>query len=178
MNAQDTLDVLMQLFACYPNTEVTKHTTAMYVRLLQDISPADLQTVVDQAVATCKFMPTIAELRDMYHGLQHVGRLTYVEAWDMVQKEIRRIGSYSKPRFEDAITAQVVASMGWRELCMSETPEITRAQFRDMYNALVSRGDNEQKLLPQARAFAEQRGLIPMRNVLGALTDASRNGSK
>jgi len=178
MSTTDTHDALLMLYAAYPNTEWTTATQAVYVKYLADIPVEDLRTIVAQAIATCKFPPTVAEIRDTWHGLQHVGRLTYVEAWDMVQKEIRRIGSYSKPRFGDAITAQVVASMGWRELCMSETPEITRAQFRDMYNALVSRGDNEQKLLPQARAFAEQRGLIPMRHVLGALTDSSRNGSK
>lgn len=173
----DTKFILKQLFACYPNTEISKELVAMYVRLLQDIPSDELQTIVDQAVATSKFLPTIAELRDMRHSLQTVGRLTYVEAWDNVQKAIRRHGYMQKPVFDDAITAQVVASMGWRELCMSETPEITRAQFRDMYNSLVSRGDTEQKLLPQARAYAEQRGLVSMRNVLGALTD-SRNGSK
>jgi hypothetical protein len=177
MNADNTLTVLKQLFACYPNTEVNKHATLMYVRLLQDIDPADLQTVVDQAVATCKFLPTIAELRDMYHTLHHVGRLTYGEAWELVQKEIRRIGSYSKPQFSDETTARVVAAMGWKELCMSEDQGRDRAQFRDMYNALVTRSDTTEKLLPQARAFAEQRGLIPMQNILGALTD-SRNGSK
>ncbi len=177
MNVDKTLTILEQLFSCYPNTEITKHTTAMYVRLLQDIDPADLQTIVDQAVATSKFLPTIAELRDMRHSLTTLGRPTYIEAWDSVQKAIRKHGYMQKPQFADPITAQVVASMGWRELCMSETPEITRAQFRDMYNTLSSRSDTEQKLLPQARTYAEQRGgLLPLGNVLGALTD-KRNGS-
>jgi len=177
MSANDTLTIIEQLVSCYPNTEVTKHTTIMYVRLLSDIPPDELQTIVDQAVATCKFLPTIAELRDMRHSLNTIGRMTYIEAWDSVQKAIRKHGYMQKPVFADATTAQVVAAMGWRELCMSETPEITRAQFRDMYNSLVSRGDTEQKLLPQARTYAEQRGgLLPLGNVLGALTD-KRNGS-
>jgi hypothetical protein len=179
LSEKDTAEALFVLYAAFPNTEWSTVTQSVYVKYLADIPVEELQTVIAQAIGTCKFPPTVAEIRDTWHGLRTIGRLTYVEAWDMVQKEIRRIGSYSKPRFEDAITTQVVASMGWRELCMSETPEISRAQFRDMYNALLARGDNEQKLLPQSRALAEQRGgLIPMRNVLGALTDSSRNGSK
>ena len=173
-----TAGVLRQLFSAYPNVEASKQTLAMYFRLLQDIPADELQTIVDQAVATCKFLPTIAELRDMRHSLNNVTRLTWTDSWDLVQKEIRRIGSYGKPVFSDALTAQVVASMGWRYLCMSEQPQIDRAQFRDMYNALLQRSDTVDKLLPQARDYAERSsGMIPMRNVLGALTDG-RNGSK
>ena len=119
MNGLDTGTVLKQLFSCYPNTEITAGTAAMYMRLLSDIPADELQTIVDQAVATMKFLPTIAELRDMYHGLHHVGRLTYGEAWELVQKEIRRVGSYSKPQFSDETTARVVAAMGWKELGLS-----------------------------------------------------------
>lgn len=178
MNGLDTGTVLKQLFSCYPNTEITAGTAAMYMRLLSDIPADELQTIVDQAVATCKFLPTIAELRDMRHSLNTLDRLTWTDGWNLVQREIRRIGSYGKPAFDDSITARVVASMGWRYLCMSEQPQIDRAQFRDMYNALLSRQDTEQKLLPQAREYADRAaGLIPISAVIGSLTD-SRNGSK
>lgn len=167
MSEKDTHKALLVMFAAFPNTEWSTATQGVYVKYLADIPVEDLQTIIGQAIATCKFPPTVAEIRDTWHGLHNIGRLTYVEAWDMVQKEIRRVGSYSKPRFEDAITAQVVSSMGWRELCMSEEPQICRAQFRDMYNALLARGDSEQKLLPQARAYAERRGgLLPIRTLL------------
>jgi len=166
----DTLSVLAQLFACYPNTEVGKETTAMYVRLLSDIPPDELQTVVDQAVATCRFLPTIAELRDMRHSLQHANRLTWADAWDSVQREIKRVGSYSTPHFDDPLTERAVKAMGWKALCASENPATDRAQFRDMYNALAGREETMQKLLPQAREYAERSaggGLIAMGRLLG-----------
>lgn len=166
-NPKDTATALFVMYAAFPNTEWSETTQAIYVKYLGDIPVDELKTIIGQAIATCKFPPTVAEIRDTWHGLRNIARLTYVEAWDSVQKEIRRIGSYGKPHFEDATTAQVVASMGWRDLCMSEEPQISRAQFRDMYNALLARGDTEQKLLPQARAYAEQRGgLLPLRNLL------------
>lgn len=167
--------VLEQLFACYPNTEVTPQTVAMYLRLLQDIPPADLQTVVDQAVATSRFLPTIAELRDMYHALRNVGRLTWADAWDMVQREIRRVGSYGTPQLADPITAQVVKAMGWKAMCASPLENVAtdRAQFRDMYNAFAAREETAQKLLPQARELAERiGGPVEVRQLLGA------NGSR
>lgn len=178
MNGLDTGTVLKQLFACYPNTEITAGTAAMYMRLLSDIPADELQTIVDQAVATCKFLPTIAELRDMRHNLNTLDRLTYGEAWELVQKEIRRVGYLQKPKFADETTAKVVAQMGWLYLCMSTEPGNDLARFRDMYNALLSRQDTEQKLLPQAREYADRAaGMIPISAVIGSLTDG-RNGSK
>lgn len=161
--------ILRQLFAAYPNTAVTPETVAMYVRLLADIPPDELQTVVDQAVATCRFLPTIAELRDMRHNLHHANRLTWADAWDTVQREIRRIGSYGLPKFDDELTERAVKAMGWKTLCASENPATDRAQFRDMYQAMAARDETAQKLLPQARELAERStgGLIAMGRLLG-----------
>lgn len=150
----NTRGILKQLFSAYPNTQATEETVAMYVRLLRDIPDADLQTVVDQSVATSKFLPTIAELRDMYHSLRTVNQITWVEGWDMVQREIRRVGSYGAPSFSDDLTARVVAAMGWREICASETPGVDRAQFRDMFQTMAACAETAQKLLPQARSYA------------------------
>jgi hypothetical protein len=153
VSAATTMAVMRQLFSAYPNTAAGAETVAMYVRLLADIPPASLQMVVDQAIATSKFLPTIAELRDTYHGLNTTNRLTWADGWDMVQREIRRIGSYGIPCFGDELTARVVKSMGWRTLCMSENASTDRAQFRDMYNALAARDEGDRKLLPQAREY-------------------------
>lgn len=165
----NTTSILRQLFSAYPNTAVTPETVAMYVRLLSDIPPDELQTVVDQAVAMCRFLPTIAELRDMRHSLHNAHRLTWADAWDAVQKEIRRVGSYGLPRFDDELTTRCVQAMGWKAICASENPQTDRAQFRDMYNALAARQDTTQKLLPQARELAERStaGLVEMRRLLG-----------
>ncbi len=165
--------VLKQLFSAYPNSEVSPATVAVYMRLLRDIPAAQLQTVVDQAIATCKFLPTVAELRDMYAALGNGDRLTWADAWQLVVKEIRRIGSYGVPHFDDDMTQRTVAAMGWRELCLSENQAVDRAQFRDMYNAMQQRTDNNTKMLPQARELAN---LLSMngRKLLGA-NNAKRN---
>ncbi len=154
--------VLKQLFSAFPSVQVSAETTAVYMRLLKDIPIEELQVIVDQAVATCKYLPTVAELRDLRHGLQNHGRLSWTEAWESVQREMRRIGSYGVPSFPDPLTARVVASMGWRNLCLSETQMADRAHFRDMYQALAVRCDFDAKLLPQARMLAERCKSLPV----------------
>lgn len=172
----NTLSILRQLFAAFPNTEASTETIAMYVKLLSDIPPLDLQVIVDQAVSTARFLPTIGELRETHHNLRHIGQISWVEAWGNVGAEMRRIGSYGVPYFEDELTTRVVKMMGWRTLCASEQPSIDRAQFRDMYTALASRDEREQKLLPHAQEWAERNGgLLPLRELLEV---AQRKGEK
>lgn len=150
--------VLKQLFEAYPNNRVTDGTVAMYLRLLQDIPAHELQTVVDQSVATCKFLPTVAELRDTWHALTRtLGTQSAAEAWGDVQRQIRAVGYIGKPEFENEITAWVVRSIGWLELCASDKPAVDRAQFMRMYDQHVERNEGMGRLLPHAAQFAAER---------------------
>lgn len=149
--------VLKQLFAAFPNTAASEGTVAMYLRLLRDIPAPQLQTVVDQCVAEMKFLPTVAEVREKYLALtERAGELAAAEAWGMVKAEIRRVGSWGLPEFDDPQVATVVKQMGWLELCASDSPEgVDRAQFMRMYDQTVARKVSEHRLLPQARQMKE-----------------------
>lgn len=168
--------VLKQLFSAYPHTQATVQTIAVYDRLLSDIPSADLQTVVDQAIAECKFLPTVAELRERYHALTRtLGQLTATDAWGQVKEEIRRVGSWGLPKFTDPTVAHVVKRMGWLELCLSESPEgVDRAQFERMYKEILARGEQMNKLLPQAREMAEQRIAGGLQHISGYLPTPTR----
>lgn len=149
--------ILRQLFSAYPNSQATVETIAVYDRLLGDISPADLQTVVDQAVAECKFLPTVAELRERYHALTRtLGTPSAAEAWGDVQAQIRAVGYVGVPYFASDLTARVVKMMGWRELCASENVVADRAHFMRMYEQMAARADQVQKLLPQSVDMARR----------------------
>lgn len=169
--AESVGSVIAQLVSCYPNVQVTDATIGMYIRLLKDIPPAELQVVVDQAVAESEFLPTIARLRDMHRKLGDITKPTAVDGWDAVQKAIRKTGSYGKPTFDDPITARVVDAMGWLNLCMSEDSMADRAHFLKMYAQLAERQDGLDKLLPQARRLAvgkmQEQGLLPIGKLLG-----------
>lgn len=170
------LPILRQLVSAYPNSQATRETIAVYDRLLRDIPDTDLQAVVDQCIAECKFLPTVAEIRERYHALTRtMGQLSATDAWGIVKSEIRRIGSWGTPTFDDPVIAKVVRNMGWMELCMSESPEgVDRAQFERAYNELVQRGEQVQKLLPQARDMAERRLGNGLQHIAGYLPQVAK----
>lgn len=170
--------VLKQLFAAYPSNKVNEGTVAIYFRLLSDIPPGDLQIVVDQCIATCKYLPTVAEIRDEWHKLSRcIGQPSATEAWADVMKQIREVGYIGRPEFASPITAQVVRAMGWRELCASENQVADRAHFMRMYEQLVARGDQMQKLLPQALDMAERHvgGLQHISKLLPVIPRSEEN---
>lgn len=164
----NTTTILRQLVSAYPNAQASLETIAVYDRLLADIPLGDLQTVIDQCIAECKFLPTVAEIRDRYHALTRtIGQASATEAWQDVLSQIRAVGYIGAPYFANAITAQVVKSMGWRELCTGENMVADRAHFLKMYDQLASRDDQVQKLLPQALDMAQRRaGLQPLAKLL------------
>jgi hypothetical protein len=164
--------VLMQLFAAYPNTKAEDETIAVYLRGLKNmnITVEELQVVVDQAIATERFLPPISVLREIHRSLTaNLNQMDGEEAWGLVQSEIRRIGSWGTPRFEDERTAKAVQAMGWLNLCQSDAPGVERAQFMRIYNSMAQRAERIDKLLPQAKAMAEHRGLLPVDTVVKAL---------
>ena len=167
------MPIIKQLFFAYPSAAIAPEAILLYARLLADIPAADLQTVVDQAIAESKFLPTVAELRDLHRRLTGtIARQSSVEAWADVQQQIRRTGHSGAPKFDNELTRRVVAAMGWRNICMSETPGVDRAQFMRMYEQLADRADGLQKLLPGSRNLAERSlgGLQPLGVIIPQLT--------
>lgn len=156
----DIISVLAQLFSAYAHAKVPIETQAVYVRLLRDIPIAELQAVVDQAIAECKFLPTVAEIRERYHLLTRtLGQPSAAEAWGMVVKAFRSHGRMvaAADIFEGPVL-RAVNNMGWRYLCDSEDQMADRAHFMKMYDQLVGREEQMQKLLPQARALLPDNG--------------------
>ncbi len=171
--------VLKQLFSAYTNSQATAETVAVYGRLLSDIPPADLQTVIDQCLAECKFLPTIAEIRERYTALtKSLGALSAAEAWGLVTGQIRAIGSWGAPYFDDPLTARVVEMMGWLNLCQSENQMADRAQFMRMYQEIRDRHDRIDNLLPQARAMLEAHTGQDLKHITGQVAKrlAMNNG--
>lgn len=163
------MSVLRQLAAAYPNSEVTKQTVAVYYRLLSDIPVDELQTIVDQCLHECRFLPTIAELRERHRDLVGGGLAieTAAEQWGQVVKAMREVGNWGNPNFTNPITAKVVSAMGWRDLCASENPMADRAHFLKMYQAIADRQEKIGRLTPASRQLAEQRGgLKPIHEIL------------
>jgi hypothetical protein len=74
--------------------------------------------------------------------------LTAEQAWCEVLGEIRRVGSWGEPRFNDDVTAQSVRCIGWKEICGSETIGVERAHFFRAYEGLIKRRHHDQVTVP------------------------------
>lgn len=153
----ELLTLICKLFASFPNTNVNEQTVTVYLEILADIPVAELRTAINQCLAECKFLPTIAELREKHRQITGaLAQQTAAEAWTLVLKAIRREGSWHKPEFNNPITEKTVDAMGWRELCLSEAPPgVDRAQFERIYNSFLDRQAQMAKLLPGAQELLE-----------------------
>jgi hypothetical protein len=61
---QDATVILAPMFAAYPNTNADDATFEIYVKMLRDIDPQRLADAVLKAMSICKFLPTVADIRE------------------------------------------------------------------------------------------------------------------
>ena len=126
-----------------------KESLEVWHNALSDLTDEMFEVAVLHIVRSHKFYPKIAEIRETAFSLcttEH-GK-TGDEAWGEVMAEISRTGTWGEPQFKDEITAQAVKNLGWTEICTMDLSqmEITRAQFRNLYNNLKNRAKNSDSL--------------------------------
>jgi hypothetical protein len=125
----------------------------LWCELLRDVDGDLLRAAALQHVANSKWFPTVAELRQSAADIASPDhRMTAMEAWGEVSRQIRSVGSYGEPEFSNPLIYRLVDDMGWRNLCASEMPGADRARFMDGYNALLTRERREVMELPQVTA--------------------------
>jgi hypothetical protein len=139
-------------------------TFKVYERLLSDIPGSLLEAAVVQHVASNKWFPAIAELRSLVLAITTPERITAMEAWGSVLDAMKSGGArimpggngYYPPEWADPITARVVASMGWVELCQSDNQEADRAHFMRAYDAIAARDSSDALMLPMMREWVNR----------------------
>lgn len=170
MDKSEFAAFVMAIRTYYPKENILPNTQAieLWYRELQDIPAPVAETALRKWVATNKWSPSIAEIREMSVSITEGEGLTWGEAWEQVVKAIRRYGSYN-PREAldslDPLTRRCVQNLGYHELCMSENPTADRANFRMIFETLSQRKKTEQQLA------------LPLREIIDALRlDGPDNG--
>jgi hypothetical protein len=105
--------------------ELSKTVHALYFEALQDIPLEDIKRAARAALATAKYMPRPAELRELAgHGLESKEQ-AIERAWQSWKTAVRKHGSYGSVLFEDgAIARTLVAIWGsWPGACLTEHSE-------------------------------------------------------
>lgn len=122
----------------------------LWFRQLQDIPYPVAEATLNKWVATNKWSPSIAEIRELAAEIQNGKLPDWGEGWEQVNLAIRRYGYYRpKEALEslDPITREVVNRLGFTNLCLSENPAADRANFRQCFE-IVAKRNHENNVLP------------------------------
>lgn len=132
-------------------------TAKLWHKLLGDLPYNVAEMALVKVLATARFWPTVAEIREAAASLMAPQLLTGGEAWAEVCEQMRRVGSYGVPEWSHPVIGRAVDAMGgWRHLCMSEEPMADRAHFLRIYDTLAAR-ERETAVLPPAVLSAAQQ---------------------
>ena len=152
-NQQQTLKALSMLQLAY-TTDMSEERMLLYVRMLGDVNPVTLEQAVANVINKCKFLPSIAELREECSALS-----AYVNAHEELQiaqseweKVIKAVGTYGfdhgKEHLE-GITLQAAKPI-WSSFDPRMGHEYNeascRAQFIKCYEQLIDREKHRQRM--------------------------------
>lgn len=141
MNKQEILKIFSIFNVCYPKfIESGKEEIMVNVwhELLKDY-PYELVMLSSQNhIKSSKFQPTIHDIIDGITQYQNLDKVDGMTAWGTVVKAIRSYGYYRQVEALNSLpkeTRDIVESIGWQNLCMSENDMADRAHFIKAYEA-------------------------------------------
>lgn len=138
----------MALKTYYPRDGLLPNEQALnlWFKQLCDLDYKIAEIALNKWVATEKWPPTIADIREQA-AIIAVGELPdWGEGWEKVTKAIRHYGSYNPKAALDSLddlTRRCVERLGFINLCMSTNEAADRANFRMIYEQLAERRKNE-----------------------------------
>lgn len=132
--------------------------TEFYYGGLADLDAEVVKAAISRLGRTAKFIPTVAEIREAVGVVHHGEQLPAVIAWGEIHNLIRSKGYYRTPgvdfQITDPIAAEVVRSIGWSDMCASESPDHIRARFMDGYAQASKLARKEAAALPGGKSPA------------------------
>jgi len=136
----------------YPKEQLLPNTQSMelWFRQLQDIPYQVAELALNKWVATNKWSPSIAEIREQAAAIKCGEKPLWSDGWEEVIRAIKSYGSYRETEALQSMTEttrQAVKRLGFRNLCMSENIMADRANFRMIFEQIADR-EHETKQLP------------------------------
>lgn len=135
----------------YPREQLLPNTQSMelWFNMLGDIPYNVAEAALQKWVATNKFSPTIADIREIASSIQHGDLPEWGDAWQNVREAVQRYGWYRQEEAMaslDDLTRECVKRIGFERLCHSEEPEMERANFRMVFETLAKRRKTQEQL--------------------------------
>ena len=149
----------------YPRENLVPNEKALelWFKQLEDIPFKVAEIGLQKWVSLNKWSPSIADIRDMSRDLIKGEIADYGEAWQEVQKAIRYFGFYREDEALDSLTPltrKAVERLGFKNLCTSENPEASRANFRMIYESLAEREKKETQLPEKLKIIISDMKMI------------------
>lgn len=123
----------------------------LWYRQLQDVPYQIAVAVLDKWVATNKWSPSIADIREAVAEIENGGAAPdWGEGWEQAMRAIRRYGSYGEAEALEAmppLARETVRRLGYKSLCLSENQMADRSNFRQVYE-IVARRQTETAKIP------------------------------
>jgi hypothetical protein len=164
MDRKEFATFAMALKTYYPRETLLPNQAAMelWFRELEDIPYKIAEASLRKWVATNKWSPSIAEIRETVATIQYGEQLTWGEAWERALNAVRRYGSYNKAAALDSLdplTRKCVENIGYLDLCMSENIMVERAHFQKIFEVYSKREQTDKRLPSSLLQAIEQSRL-------------------
>ena len=130
MNISEATKLVAILKGVYLREPFTEESPKAFLWLLEDL-PYELVLQAAKIHGTrSKWCPTPAELREVI-AEKAAPAVPAGEAWEIVQKQIRKNGyaGFSDCDFGDEAITLAVKTVGWRRLCLDEDQKFIRRDF-------------------------------------------------
>lgn len=159
MNKKEFMLFASALKTYYPKEKLIPNEQAieLWYMQLQDIPYKLAEVVLNKWVATNKWSPSIADIREQATLLTNKeANKDWGEAWNDVIKNIHYYGYYRADEGVEhltGLTKEVVKRIGYTNLCQSDNATADRANFRDIYIMLQEREKQDAQIPPKLKAL-------------------------
>ena len=152
MSREEFFKLSAALRTYYPRERLlpNKESMELWFEQLKDIPYSVAYKVLNVWVATQKWSPSIADLREKALELTDDSvKANWADGWEQVLKAIKYYGRYREEEAlasMDDITRGVTKRLGFLNLCDSENIIADRANFRNIYEQVAERAKKEAQL--------------------------------
>ena len=135
----------------YPRENLLPNPQAMelWYRQLQDIPCQLAEMALNKWVATNKWPPSIAEIREQASAIKNGEKQLWSDGWEEVLRAISKYGMYGETEALQSmseLTRKAVNRLGFKSICISENIMADRANFRMIFEQLSDRESIAQQL--------------------------------
>lgn len=165
MNKKEFAIFASALRTYYPKENLLPNEQAMqlWFNQLSDIPYKVAEVTLNKWVATNKWSPSIADIREHATSITQGEAKEWGDAWQDVLRAISKYGSYREDEALESLdetTRTVVRRLGFRNLCFSEEIQVDRANFRMIYEQQQERDKQDAQLPPRLKALIADMPLM------------------